>query len=87
LDVLHFACHGYFNSANALKSHIALAPENGDDRLTAEEILQLHMQAELVTVSTCESGVSQHHPGDELMGLTRALMYAGTPSVVGRCAS
>lgn len=101
IDILHFACHGYFDSQQALKSGIMLAPEDnegegsrpvdssarsedGDKRrwdLTAEEIFGLEMHADLVTLSACESGVNERRPGDELIGLTRALIYAGTPSV------
>lgn len=50
--------------------------------LTAEEFFAMEMRADLVTLSSCESGVSQLRPGDELFGLMRALIYAGTPSVV-----
>lgn len=91
LDVLHFSCHGYFHSDQALKSGIMLAPE-GDDvtdaeagkggNLTAEEIFGLSMRADIVTLSACESGVNENRPGDELIGLTRALVYAGAASVV-----
>jgi CHAT domain-containing protein len=98
IDILHFACHGFFDQQQALKSGIMLAPESqyadaasqaaggrpadlGESNLTAEEIFGLEMQADLVTLSACESGVSERRPGDELIGLTRALIYAGTPSV------
>lgn len=50
--------------------------------LTAQEIFTLEMNADLVTLSACESGVNDNKPGDELIGLTRALIYAGTPSVL-----
>lgn len=85
LDILHFCCHGRFRQDDALKSCIVLAPEGeGDEEwnLTAEEVLQLQMQAELVTLSACETGINENRPGDELIGLTRALIYAGTPSVI-----
>jgi CHAT domain-containing protein len=91
LDILHFACHGYFDPYQALKSGIKLALEqNGDGNgaddekwnLTAEEIFSLEMRADLVTLSACESGVNERRPGDELIGLTRALICAGTPSVM-----
>lgn len=92
LDVLHFSCHGYFQFQQALKSGIMLAPEpdasftkNKDDEqwnLTAKEIFSLSIKAELVTLSACETGVNELKPGDELIGLTRALIYAGTPSVI-----
>jgi len=83
LDVLHFACHGNFDRIQPLKSGIELAKNgNGDSKLTAEEIFTLEMRAELVVLSACESGVNDRKPGDELIGLTRALIYAGTPTVM-----
>jgi CHAT domain-containing protein len=101
IDVLHFACHGYFHPHQALRSGVMLAPENhralaseqreelgpepseGEQwNLTAEEIFGLEMQADLVTLSACDSGINERRPGDELIGLTRALIYAGTPSVL-----
>jgi CHAT domain-containing protein len=100
-DVLHFACHGFFSSHQALRSGIMLAPGNhsvptqedteglritevdgGEWNLTAEEIFSLELRADLVTLSACESGVNERRPGDELIGLTRAFIYAGTPSVL-----
>lgn len=91
LDILHFSCHGYFRADQALKSGVVLAPEqdgniDGENEekwnLTAEEIFNLSMHADLVTLSGCETGVNERKPGDELIGLTRALIYAGTPSVI-----
>jgi CHAT domain-containing protein len=91
VDILHFACHGYFHPEQALKSSVVLAPEqNGGDaeddnerwNLTAEEIFGLDMRAELVTLSACETGINERRPGEELIGLTRSLIYAGTPSVM-----
>jgi CHAT domain-containing protein len=87
LDVLHFACHGQFDAQDALRSGILLAPgpadaEELDATLTAEELATVRLRADLVTLSACESGVNEHRPGDELIGLTRALIYAGTPSVI-----
>ena len=90
LDVLHFSCHAYFDAEHALKSGIVLAVENGagsgDDEerwnLTAEEILRLRIRANIIKLSACETGISEYKTGDELIGLTRALIYAGTPSVI-----
>jgi Uncharacterized protein conserved in bacteria len=79
IDILHIACHGNFNALEALKSGIQLARE---ENLTAEEIFGLELNLDLVTLSACESGINANKPGDELIGLTRALIYAGTPSVV-----
>ena len=87
VDVLHIACHGYFDTGDALRSGILFAPtpEDVDDTdaiLSAKDLLNTRLRTDLVTLSACDSGVSEHEPGDELIGLTRALIYAGTPSVV-----
>ena len=92
IDVLHFACHGKFDTHEPLKSCVLLAPDReGVSRekrcieerdLTAQQILELELRTELVTLSACESGISERRAGDELIGLTRSLIYAGTPSVV-----
>jgi CHAT domain-containing protein len=79
IDILHIACHGYFDLQESLNSGIKLA---GGEMLTAKEILGLEMNADLVTLSACDSGINENKPGDELIGLTRALIYAGTPSVM-----
>jgi CHAT domain-containing protein len=52
--------------------------------LTAREIFNLkeRMNADLVTVSACQTGLSDRRPGDELVGLTRSLLYAGASSIV-----
>lgn len=81
-DVIHFACHGRLDREDAWKSGLALAGDGPEANLTAEEVLALRFRADLVTLSACESGLNEHRPGDELLGLTRALIYAGTPSVV-----
>ena len=99
IDILHFACHGYFDQHQALKSGILMAPEPDKEEkhpefeatlynrpvsryLTAEDFFGMEMHANLVTLSACESGVNDLHPGDELFGFMRSLIYAGTPSVV-----
>lgn len=91
LDVVHFACHGYFDGSAPLSSGIVLAAErdgDGDDAapaadvLTAEELLELELGVTLLTLSACETGINERRPGDELIGLARSLIYAGAPSVV-----
>jgi CHAT domain-containing protein len=77
-DVLHFACHGFFDDDRAMQSGVVLA----DGNLTAQDLLGLTIEPSLVTVSACRSGMQERRPGDELLGLTRALLYAGAPSIV-----
>ena len=72
---LHFACHGQFRPNAPLESFL----ETGaGERLTALDVLQKwRLRAELVTLSACETGVSQILRGDEPLGLVRAFLYAG----------
>ena len=77
---LHIACHGWFDDADPLASYL----ETGkDEQLTAREVLETwSLQAELVVLSACETGISQILRGDEPMGLVRAFLYAGAQSVL-----
>jgi CHAT domain-containing protein/Tfp pilus assembly protein PilF len=77
-DILHFATHGNFNFSDALSSGIALRNET----LTAKELFSWSLNVGLITLSACQTGVNKTGPGDELIGLTRSLLYAGARSVI-----
>ena len=77
-DLLHVACHGQFRPDSPLFSSLRL----GDGWLTARDAYSLDVRASLVTLSACETGVSAVAPGDELLGLVRGFLYAGTPTLV-----
>ena len=77
-DVVHFSCHGKFDDLDPLSSGILLY----GGVLTAREIFGMRLNSELVTLSACQTGLNERSPGDELIGLTRAFLYAGSPSVV-----
>lgn len=77
-DILHFSCHGQFDPKEPLSSMILL----GDGELSAREIFSLKFYSELITLSACETGINQRSRGDELVGLTRAFLYAGAPSLL-----
>jgi CHAT domain-containing protein len=83
-DIIHFASHGELNPQSPLFSSIRLANENDEDgRLEVHEIFNLDLEkASLVTLSACETGLGKLTNGDELIGLTRGFIYAGTPSIV-----
>jgi CHAT domain-containing protein len=79
-DIVHFAGHAGFDALDPLDSGLQLA---GSDTLTASEIFgSPAMGASLVTLSGCETGLSRNQPGDELIGLVRAFLYARASSVV-----
>jgi CHAT domain-containing protein len=75
--ILHFATHGEFRADNPLFSGLALA----DGWLTTLDIFNLQLQASLVTLSACYTGQHVIGGGDELLGLTRAFLAAGSSSI------
>ena len=80
--IIHLATHGLFDDIRGLGSAIALAPSGKDDGLlTAEEILNLKLNAELVVLSACDTGRGRL-TGDGVIGLSRSLISAGVPSVI-----
>ncbi|WP_293081916.1 CHAT domain-containing tetratricopeptide repeat protein [Moorena sp. SIO3H5] len=81
---IHLATHGLFDPKRigGIGSAIALAPSVGEDGLlTAEEIFDMKLSAELVVVSACETGVG-HINSEGVIGLSRSLVAAGVPSVM-----
>jgi CHAT domain-containing protein len=75
---LHIAAHGIFRSDNPMFSSLRL----GESWLNLFDIFNLQLGAELTTLSACETGMSAVWEGDELLGLARGFLYAGTPSLV-----
>jgi len=75
---LHIATHGHFHRDNPMFSYLTLA----DCRLNFYGLLDLHLNAEMVTLSACHTGASAVMPGDELHGLMRGFLCAGAPTLV-----
>jgi CHAT domain-containing protein/tetratricopeptide (TPR) repeat protein len=82
--LLHIASHGVFDSKNPEFSTLFLAPQgNSDGRLEMHEIFGLHLDnCSLITLSACESAMGGISGGDEIIGLNRAFIYAGSPRVL-----
>jgi CHAT domain-containing protein/Tfp pilus assembly protein PilF len=85
---LHFATTAVFNNINPLFSRLELAECKEDDgNLEVHEILGLNLNANLITISACQTAVGSGYfvtnpQGDDLVSLSRAFLYAGSPSVV-----
>ena len=86
---VHFACHGSLDERFPLNSGLALAiperPANGVDNglLQAWEIFErVRIEADLVTLSACDTALGKEMGGEGLLGLTRAFQYAGARSVL-----
>ncbi|MBV6622726.1 MAG: CHAT domain-containing protein [Rivularia sp. (in: Bacteria)] len=82
--IIHLATHGLLDDFKdgSVPGAIALAP-NGKDNglLTANEIFDLQINADLVVLSACDTGQGKL-TGDGVIGLSRSLISAGAPSVV-----
>lgn len=82
-SLIHIASHGSYDPLNPLFSSIKLADdlkEDGD--LKAAEVFGLDISAEMVVLSACQSGLGEIQAGDEVIGLNRAFMFAGTHVLV-----
>lgn len=77
-DILHLACHGQFRPDNPLFSSLHLA----DGFVTVRDICSQKLNAELVTLSACETGLNKIFAGDEILGLTRGFLTAGVSSLI-----
>ena len=84
-SVLHFATHGIVRDDEPFESFVALgrsgAAASADGRLTAREVYELDLHADLVVLSACRTATGRV-TGDGIIGLTRAFLYAGTPTVI-----
>jgi CHAT domain-containing protein len=82
--IVHVASHGELNSNTPLLSCLRLSAGNGEDgRLETREVFSLNLDAYLVTLSACNTALGKLTKGDDVVGLTRAFIFAGTPSILG----
>jgi CHAT domain-containing protein/uncharacterized protein HemY len=85
--IVHFATHGVLDSRTPALSGIILSlvdqqgrPQDGFLRLW--DIYNLHLPADLVVLSACQTALGKEVKGEGLVGLTRGFMYAGAPRVI-----
>ncbi len=80
---IHFASHGKFQADEPLKSGLYLAKDaDNDGILTVGELYSMNLEADLVTLSACETGLGKIASGDDVVGLARGFLYAGSRSIV-----
>ncbi len=85
--IIHFATHGFFNDEHPELSGLILSrvDESGSRRngfLRIENIYDLNLNADLVVLSACRTGLGRHVNGEGILGITRGFMYAGSRSVI-----
>jgi CHAT domain-containing protein len=76
--LIHIATHGSFRQDNPMFSGIRL----GSGYVNLYDLYQLKLEAELVTLSGCATGLNVVAAGDELLGLIRGLLFAGARSLL-----
>jgi tetratricopeptide (TPR) repeat protein len=79
--IIHFACHGYFNKENSTESGLVLYQVDNDGYLTIPEVAALDLNAQMVILSACETGLVEAKLGEGMIGLVRAFMVAGAGKV------
>lgn len=82
---LHFATHGIVNEAKPELSKIYLNSDkakNEDGNLYSGEIYNLKIKADLVTLSACQTGLGKITKGEGIIGLSRALLFAGAKNII-----
>ena len=86
--ILHLATHSDFNKLNPMFSGLQLEPDEANDgRLEVYEVLGLELDADLVTLSACDTALgsgyfAQIPAGDEFVGLARAFLTVGSDAVM-----
>jgi CHAT domain-containing protein len=84
---IHFATHGYLDTERPSLSALVLSQFNEkhqpvDGFVRVNDIYNIRLNADLVVLSACQTGLGKEVRGEGVMGLTRAFMYAGTPRVI-----
>ncbi len=82
--VLHIATHGLLNAERPQFTGVVLSlvgNRSEDGFLRTDEVFNLHLGSPLVMLSACETGLGKEKRGEGVMGLTRAFIYAGAPTV------
>jgi CHAT domain-containing protein/tetratricopeptide (TPR) repeat protein len=78
---IHFATHGYADNEKPQFCGLLFPDREGDALLYAFEIFNLDLEADLVTASSCVSGLGKQVQGEGMLGLVRSFLYAGASSV------
>ena len=80
---IHLAAHGTFDLDKPLNSALLLARDKDNDGLLkAGDLYNLSLNADLVTLSACETALGKVSTGDDVVGFTRGFLYAGARSLV-----
>jgi CHAT domain-containing protein len=82
--VIHVATHGLLDAERPQFTGVVLSlvgNKTNDGFVRTDEVFNLRLGSPLVMLSACETGLGREKRGEGVMGLTRAFMYAGAPTV------
>lgn len=81
-SILHLATHAVFNDYNPEYSFLAFSENPGKENLLyTKDLYNLKLNADLVTLSACESGIGELKRGEGLMSLARGFYFSGAKSI------
>ncbi|MHB8093587.1 MAG: CHAT domain-containing protein [Candidatus Aminicenantales bacterium] len=83
--IVHLATHGLIDDKKPARSSVILALDRDpaeDGFLQMREIFNLRLNADMVVLSACQTGLGQFIRGEGIEGLSRAFFYAGASSVL-----
>ena len=84
MELVYFACHAEFDSKSPSRSALLFSGDTENDgRLEVWELMQTPLAAFFVDMSACNTSRGAISSGDEVVGLSRGMLYAGTPSLLG----
>lgn len=88
-SVFHFSMHGIINDKDPMRSHLlfqqsdpSLVDNLNDNTLHMAELYGMELDAKMVVLSACNSGVGRLNQAEGLMSLSRAFSYSGVASIV-----
>lgn len=84
-SIIHLATHSQLNDKNPLYNKILFAKsenEQEDGSLHTYELFNMELNADLVTLSACNTGVGKYYTGEGVLGLATGFKFSGVPNLL-----
>lgn len=81
-NLLHLAMHSNINNLNSELTNLSFSPVEKDYQMFISELYNMKINADMVVLSACNTGVGELKKGEGLINVSRAFTYAGVPSIV-----